>query len=217
MVAGRFKEENDLGMTRVTIRIAAACLVSLAWLPGCAKKEPAAAKEPAAEQTHASAGSQESTMMAIEIESSAFMQGATIPEMYTCDGKDVSPPIKWGEGPGNVRAWALIVDDPDAPSKTWVHWVLFNIPGSTRSLSASVPTTGDLPEGGRQGKNDFGKPGYGGPCPPVGKPHRYFFRLYALDGPLDLPAGATRDQVDRAMEGHVLGRGELLGTYARRQ
>ena len=145
------------------------------------------------------------------------MQGATIPEMYSCDGKDVSPPLTWGSGPEGTEAWALVVDDPDAPSKTWVHWVLFNLPHSTRFLSEGVAASGDLPGGGHQGKNDFGKLGYGGPCPPIGKPHRYFFRLYALDAPLDLPAGATRNQVDRAMEGHILGRGELMGTYARRR
>jgi Raf kinase inhibitor-like YbhB/YbcL family protein len=186
-------------------------LVVLASIPGCAKKEPGTG------EARPSAGSQEPTMIAIQIQSSAFAQGAAIPEMHTCDGKDASPPLSWGKGPDSTRAWALIVDDPDAPSKTWVHWVLFNLPDSTHSLDAGVPTTGELENGARQGKNDSGKLGYGGPCPPSGKPHRYFFRLYALNAPLDLPAGATRTQVDQAMEGHILGRGELMGTYARKR
>ena len=208
-------------MMRVHLFLAAASLVTLVFSAGCTKKEPAA------QQAHTSAVTQEdrgestsapiTNMMAIQLQSSAFMQGAAIPEMYTCDGKDVSPPLTWGSGPEGTEAWALIVDDPDAPSKTWVHWVLFNLPHSPQVLSAGVPTSGDLPGGGHQGKNDFGKLGYGGPCPPVGKPHRYFFRLYALDAPLDLSSGATRAQVDKAMEGHVLGRGELMGTYARRR
>jgi Raf kinase inhibitor-like YbhB/YbcL family protein len=198
-------------MMRIHLPLAAASLVTLVWCAGCTRKEPAVL------QAHAPATTQETTMMAIQIQSSAFMQGAAIPETHTCDGKDVSPPLTWGSGPDGTLAWALIVDDPDAPSKTWVHWVLFNLPDSTQSLSAGVPASGDLPGGGHQGKNDFGKLGYGGPCPPVGKPHRYFFRLYALDASLDLPAGATRDQVDRAMAGHILGRGELMGTYARRR
>ena len=203
-------------MTRTHIHPAAIVLISLGSIIGCGKKEPAKEEPQTQTQTQTtSVHTQETTMMAIEIESSAFMQGAAIPETFTCDGKDVSPVLTWGSGPEGTRAWALIVDDPDAPSKTWVHWVLYNLPDSTRALSSGVPS-GDLPGVGTQGKNDFGKQSYGGPCPPPGKPHRYFFRLYALDAPLDLPAGATRDQVDRAMEGHILGRGELMGTYARR-
>jgi len=207
-------------MTQFNRRIALVCLFAPLGLASCAKKEPssqdthssAVVKENQGEDTVAS---MPTNMMAIPIESSAFMQGADIPEMYTCDGKDVSPHLSWGEGPSGTRAWALIMDDPDAPSKTWVHWVLWNLPDSTRTLSSGMPS-GDVPGGGTQGKNDFGKQRYGGPCPPVGKPHRYFFRLYALDAPLDLPAGSTRDQVDRAMNGHVLGRGELMGMYGRR-
>ena len=206
-------------MTQFNNCIALVCLFATLGLASCAKKEPRAG------DSHTGAVSQENQggdtaasmpthMMAISIQSSAFMQGADIPEMYTCDGKNVSPHLSWGEGPSGTRAWALIMDDPDAPSKTWVHWVLWNLPDSTRTLSSGLPS-GDLPGGGRQGKNDFGKQSYGGPCPPVGKPHRYFFRLYALDTPLKLAAGATRDDVDRAMEGHILGRGELMGMYAR--
>lgn len=199
--------------------VAVACLLVVLWSEGCAKKEPPADAEQKAateEDRKDSLSAPVTTMMAIQIESSAFLQGAAIPEMYTCDGKDVSPHLSWGAGPDGTRAWALVVDDPDAPSKTWVHWVLFNLPDSTRSLSSGI-ASGDVPGGGYQGKNDFGKQSYGGPCPPVGKPHRYFFRLYALDAPLDLSGGATREDVDHAMEGHVLGRGELMGTYERRR
>jgi Raf kinase inhibitor-like YbhB/YbcL family protein len=196
--------------------------VSLVWTLGCSKKEPAEGQAHMSAATEENRGGDSSaaplpTMMGIQIQSSAFMQGASIPELYTCEGKDMSPPLAWGEAPDGAHAWALIVDDPDAPSRTWVHWVIYNLPDSVQSLSAGIPGIGDPLQGGRQGKNDFGKLGYGGPCPPVGKPHRYFFRLYALDAPLNLPAGATRNQVDRRMEGHILGRGELMGTYARRR
>jgi Raf kinase inhibitor-like YbhB/YbcL family protein len=110
---------------------------------------------------------------------------------------------------------ALICDDPDAPRGTWVHWVLFNLPGDARGLSEHIPLDGTLPNGAQQGKNDFGKLGYGGPAPPRGKPHRYFFKLYALDANLKLPAGATKDQLLKAMKGHVLAEARLMGQYQR--
>ena len=146
--------------------------------------------------------------MAIQVQSSAFSEGGSIPRPYTCDGKDVSPPLSWSGVPEATKSLALICDDPDASSKTWVHWVLFNIP----------PRSGELKEAasgvGTQGKNDFQKPGYGGPCPPSGT-HRYLFKLYALDTELKLSAGATKADVERAMEGHVLAKGTLTGKYAR--
>jgi Raf kinase inhibitor-like YbhB/YbcL family protein len=153
--------------------------------------------------------------MKFELSSPAFGAGADIPKQYTGDGKDVSPPLRWAEPPQGTKSFALICDDPDAPRGTWVHWVLFNLPADRRQLEEGVPTDGELPGGARQGKNDFGKIGYGGPAPPPGKPHRYYFRLYALDGPLDLAAGATRSQVVTAMKGHILAEGELMGRYGR--
>jgi Raf kinase inhibitor-like YbhB/YbcL family protein len=109
----------------------------------------------------------------------------------------------------------LIVDDPDAPAGTWVHWVLYDLPPSTRRLDEALPPTADVAGGGRQGSNDFGKTGYGGPCPPPGKPHRYFFKLYALESRLNLRAGATKRDVEQAMKGHVLAKAEVMGRYRR--
>jgi Raf kinase inhibitor-like YbhB/YbcL family protein len=153
--------------------------------------------------------------MALELTSSAFQEGQPIPRQYTGDGKDLSPALKWTEPPAATKSFALICDDPDAPRKTWVHWVLFNIPAETRELNEGVPTQETLAGGARQGKNDFGKLGYGGPAPPRGKPHRYFFRLYALDTVLDLAAGASKADLVKAMEGHLLGEAALMGTYSR--
>jgi hypothetical protein len=151
----------------------------------------------------------------MQLMSSAFEEGAAIPKQYTGDGKNVSPPLRWSDVPEGTRSFALICDDPDAPRGTWVHWVLLNLPGDTRELAEAVPATGALPSGARQGKNDFGKIGYGGPAPPPGKPHRYFFKLYALDSMLDLKEGATKQQLEQAMKGHVLAQGQLMGKYAR--
>lgn len=153
--------------------------------------------------------------MSIELTSTAFQPGATIPKQYTGDGADHSPPLRWSEPPAGTRSLALICDDPDAPRGNWVHWVLFNLPGQTQELAEGVPTTETLGNGAKQGKNDFGKIGYGGPAPPKGKPHRYFFKLYALDGSVDLPAGATKAQLVEAMKGHILAEGQLVGHYGR--
>ena len=153
--------------------------------------------------------------MAIDIHSTAFGEGETIPKQHTGDGTDTSPPLQWGEPPAGTRSFALICDDPDAPRGTWVHWVLFNLPADLRGLDAGVPTQEALASGAKQGKNDFGKLGYGGPAPPRGKPHRYFFKLYALDTTLELPAGATKEQLVAAMKGHELAQGQLMGRYGR--
>jgi Raf kinase inhibitor-like YbhB/YbcL family protein len=153
--------------------------------------------------------------MKITVTSTAFQEGETIPKQYTKDSKDVSPPLKWDSAPDGTKSFALICDDPDAPRGTWVHWVLFNLPADTRSLEEGVPTSETLPNGARQGKNDFGDVGYGGPKPPPGKRHRYFFKLYALDAALDLQSGATKAQVEGKMKGHVIGDGQLMGKYAR--
>ena len=149
------------------------------------------------------------------ITSTAFSPGELIPSEFTCDGKDLSPPLAWTDVPPGTVSLALVSDDPDAPGGTWVHWVVWNLPGAARKLEAHLPGRGELPDGTRQGTNDFHRPGYGGPCPPSGT-HRYYFRLYALDARLDLEAGATRAALDRAMKGHVLAQAELMGKYRRR-
>ena len=153
--------------------------------------------------------------MTFQLTSSAFQDGRTIPATYTADGADRSPPLAWSGTPVGTASLALICDDPDAPRGTWVHWVLFNLPGDQSELPEHLPTDGTLAGGARQGQNDFGKLGYGGPAPPRGKPHRYFFKLYALDVSLELPAGATKAQLLAAMPGHVLAEARLLGTYQR--
>jgi Raf kinase inhibitor-like YbhB/YbcL family protein len=138
----------------------------------------------------------------------------TIPIEHTCDGDDRSPPLTWHGAPAETAAYALVVHDPDAPRGDWVHWVVFDLPATTRSLPNGVPRARTV-DGGAQGTNDFGKLGWGGPCPPPGAAHRYVFELYALDAPLGLPPGSKRADVERAMQGRVLARTELVGRYAR--
>ncbi len=151
----------------------------------------------------------------MKVTSTAFREGASIPKQYTGDGADASPPLSWSGAPAAAKSLALICDDPDAPRGTWVHWVLFNLPPNTAELPEGVPSQATLPSGAKQGSNDFKKIGYGGPAPPKGKPHRYFFKLYALDTMLDLPEGATKQDLEKAMKGHILGQGQLMGTYQR--
>jgi Raf kinase inhibitor-like YbhB/YbcL family protein len=153
--------------------------------------------------------------MAWSVTSPAFSGGQPIPSRYTCEGADVSPPLAWGEPPAGTASLALISDDPDAPGTTWVHWVAYNLPASSRQLPEGFPPDPQRPDGTRQGRTDFGRTGYGGPCPPSGT-HRYFFTLYALDTVLGLPPGATKAQLEAAMQGHVLARAQLMGTYKRR-
>lgn len=153
--------------------------------------------------------------MALTVSSSAFKEGDRIPAKYTCQGQDVSPPLAWGEPPAGTQSFALIVDDPDAPGGVFTHWVLFNIPPDSRELPEAVPIQAELARGALQGKTDFGRIGYGGPCPPPGRPHRYQFTLYALDQPLGLEGGASKKQLLSAMEGHILAQGQLTGTYQR--
>ena len=148
----------------------------------------------------------------------AFKDGAPIPGRYTCDGVDVSPPLAWSDAPAATHSFALIADDPDAPGGTWVHWVLYNLPAEVSELPENIAKVESLDLGGaRQGRNDFRRPGYGGPCPPPGPAHRYFFKLHALDTRLGLKAGAQKKDVEAAMEGHVLGSAQLMGTYARQK
>ncbi|MER3424119.1 MAG: YbhB/YbcL family Raf kinase inhibitor-like protein [Nitrospiraceae bacterium] len=151
----------------------------------------------------------------MKLMSSAFQQGKMIPQQYTCDGSDISPPLTWSDPPQGTQSFALIADDPDAPRGTWVHWVVWNIPATVRSLEESVPRQESLATGAKQGMTDFKKIGYGGPCPPSGT-HRYFFKLYALDAMLNLPTGTTKAELEKAMQGHILGQAELMGTYQRK-
>ncbi len=152
--------------------------------------------------------------MAFKLMSSAFPEGGTIPKLHTCEGADLSPALEWSGAPANAKSFALIVDDPDAPAGTWNHWLLWDIPASTHSLAQGFKPgrTGD------SGANDFGKQGYGGPCPPKGHgPHRYFFKLYALDTEsLDLRAGAKRADLDRALRNHTVAETQYMGRYERR-
>lgn len=153
--------------------------------------------------------------MAFTLESPAFAPGATIPRQHTCDGADQSPPLRWSDLPAGTHALALIVEDPDAPRGTFVHWVLYNLPPDPPELAAGVSHQAILPNGARQGRNDFRRVGYGGPCPPRGPAHRYIFHAYALDGPIDLTPGASASELRQAMQGHVLGEAELVGMYGR--
>ena len=150
--------------------------------------------------------------MTIHLTSSAFANDAMIPGKYTCTGEDVSPPLAWSGIPTGTQSLALIVDDPDAPSKVWTHWVLFNLPASTAWLAENVPPQPTLPDGAKQGTNDFHKIGYGGPCPPSGT-HHYHFHLYALDDAVGLAPGASKQDLLDAMQGHVIDEGELIGLY----
>jgi len=153
--------------------------------------------------------------MEIKMKSLAFVPGGKIPGKYTCDGMDISPPVSWTSGPEGTKTFALICDDPDAPMGTWVHWVLFNLPADITEFRENVPPEKELENGAKQGMNDFRKIGYGGPCPPGGT-HRYFFKLYALDTEINLEAGATKAELLKAMEGHILAEGQLIGRYERR-
>lgn len=151
----------------------------------------------------------------LRLTSSAFAPGGPIPTDDTSDGADRSPPLSWSDPPAGTVAFVLVVEDPDAPSGLFTHWLLYDLPAGTRSLPPGLPTAESLANGARQGRNDFGTLGYRGPCPPPGPPHRYAFRLYALDRLTGLPPGAQRAAVLRAVEGHVLATGELVGTYRR--
>jgi Raf kinase inhibitor-like YbhB/YbcL family protein len=155
--------------------------------------------------------------MPITITSSAFAPGAAIPAKFTGDGANVSPPLTWSGVPSGTKSLALICDDPDAPAGTWVHWVLYGLPATASDVAEKAPASETLSNNAKQGKNDFQKIGYGGPAPPPGKPHRYFFKLYALDADPGLKAGATKQELLQAMKGHVLGEGQLMGTYQRKK
>jgi hypothetical protein len=152
----------------------------------------------------------------IEITSSAFTHGSSMPVQFSCDGDNVSPRLSWSDIPEGTKELAIIADDPDAPGGTWVHWVVYGISPDDDGLPEGLRSSETLDGGARQGKNDFDRLGYGGPCPPRGGPHRYFFKLYALDAELTLGPGATKAELFREMSGSILAQGELMGTYTRR-
>jgi len=158
---------------------------------------------------------EETTIKQISMSSDAFKAGTSLPVEQTCDGEECSPALLWEGLPDSTRFITLIADDSDAPGQTFVHWVFYNIPADSTGLPAAVPKNKTLDDGSLQGNNDFGRIGYNGPCPPPGKPHRYFFKVYALDITLSLKSGATKSQLEAAMSGHILAKGEMIGKYGR--
>ena len=189
---------REISASRILVgAISVGLMVALAALAGC--------------RGSAVIGEEKPTL---ELTSSSFRDGE-IPKKFTCDGADVSPELAWAAPPAGTKSFALIVVDRDAPIGSFVHWVLYDIAGEKRELPEGLPTQEQFPDGSRQGRNDFDKTGYGGPCPPKKSPHRYVFALYALDATLNLPAGATKKQVEKALEGHILAHGELTGRYQR--
>lgn len=184
-----------------------ASTLSLLVFLACSSRQPPAAQAPIATPN-------QEQKMEIKLTSTAFKEGEAIPRQYSCDGINVSPPLEWTGVPKSAKTIALVADDPDAPSGTFVHWVLYNLSAANIGLVENLPPTEGLRAGGFQGKNGFGKLGYGGPCPPTGT-HRYFFKIYALDAELPLKAGATKAEVEKAMQGHIVAQGQLMGTYSR--
>lgn len=153
--------------------------------------------------------------MYLTISSPSFPSGRDIPKKFTCDGVDVSPQLAWTDPPVGTKSFAVLVDDPDAPVGNWNHWALWNLPATARGLAEGIGKEAGLSDGSQQGKNDFRRTGYNGPCPPPGKPHRYYFKLFALDTKLDLKSGATKREVEAAMKGHILEQAEWMGRYGR--
>lgn len=151
----------------------------------------------------------------MQLTSSAFMNMQPIPRDYSCDGKNISPPLSWKGAPTGTRSFALIIDDPDAPGGIWTHWVVYDLPGDVSELAEDAAKSQFASGSTKEGLNDFKRVGYGGPCPPPGKPHRYMFKLYALDTMLGLKSGASKKEVESAMAKHILGQGQLIGTYQR--
>jgi len=182
-----------------------ALVFSIGWVPGGVWGSSALCSEQ--RQDPSSSG--------FRIVSAAFKEGQAIPIRFTCEGEGVSPPLRWMEPPGGTRSFALIAEDPDAPAGVWTHWVVYNLPAGVRGMPENVPKQDPLAGGGRQGLNSFGRIGYGGPCPPPGNAHRYFFRLYALDSLLSLKPGAARQDVLDAAKGHILGEIQLMGRFKR--
>lgn len=187
---------------------------ALALCCGCQRGQPQRPGDNVNAGTEASSETNGAERMTIKLTSSAFQAGGLIPAQYTCAGPNGSPPLAWTDVPAAAKSLALIVDDPDAPRGTWVHWVVYDLPPATKELPAGVPAQEAITGGGRQGKNDFGQVGYGGPCPPSGT-HRYNFKLYALNTALNLPAGASKQDLLKAMYGHILDEGQLPGRFGK--
>lgn len=203
-------------MRPATLLAIAVSLSSLATTAQAAATRGDAAMRPQSTPTTQTPHPTAAPQTELTLRSSAFQANGEIPAEYTCEGKDMSPPLSWDGVPPQAKSLALIVDDPDAPDpkapqRTWVHWVLYDIPAQAHGLRAGEPPA----EGARQGLNDWKRPGYGGPCPPIGR-HRYFFKLYALDTQLGDLRTPTKDQLLKAMKGHVIAQTELVGTYAKR-
>ncbi|MCZ7540201.1 MAG: YbhB/YbcL family Raf kinase inhibitor-like protein [Anaerolineae bacterium] len=188
---------------RLTLPITLLTLALTVLVAACSGVEKAGQTPPATEEVPA---------MTLELTSAAFSEGQPIPARYTCTGEDISPPLAWRGAPPGTQSFALIMDDPDAPGRTWVHWVVLNLPADAAALPAAIRSDDDLPGEAAHGQNSWRRSDYGGPCPPSGT-HRYFFKLYALDTTLDLAPGATRQQVLDALAGHVLAEGQVMGTY----
>lgn len=179
-------------------RIAATLLLALNLFPSLNGSESGLTRSPA---------------MPLRISTPAFQDGGTIPKKFTCDGADVSPALSWSDAPSGTQSFSLVADDPDAPAGTWVHWVLYDLPPTATGLPENLAKDAKLPDGSRQGRNDFRKIGYNGPCPPRGATHRYFFKLYALDAKSGLEPGATKADLERAMKGHILAHAELMAKF----
>jgi len=181
--------------------------VAICLFVSCANRSPA----PAQQTTSTPVNENKS---GIKLTSKALNEGQASPRGYTCDGANVSPPLEWTGVPKSAKTLAIVADDPDAPAGTWVHWVLYNLPSDVIGMVENTPPIETLSGGGMQGTNDFQKIGYGGPCPPRGS-HRYFFKIYALDSELPLKPGASKVDLEPAMEGHIISQGQLIGTYRR--
>lgn len=202
-VSGTIRDLESQGgavVSKQVVILLAVLVVFLLTVAACAREAPAPQKE---------------VEMTLSLSSTAFKEGDKIPVKYTCDGQDISPPLVWGQPPQKTQAFALIADDPDAPGGVFTHWILFNIPGNVRQIEEGIPAQEQLQNGALHGKNDFGRIGYGGPCPPRGPAHRYRFTVYALDKLLDLKPGASKKQLLDAIKGHILAQGELVGIYQR--
>jgi hypothetical protein len=162
-----------------------------------------------------SSSSPKEPAMSLTISSPSFTNGGDIAKKFTCDGADVSPQLNWTDPPSGTVTFALLADDPDAPAGNWNHWTAWNLPAGLRRLTENIRKSAHLPDGSLQGPNDFGKSGYNGPCPPPGKPHRYYFKLFALDVKLDLPPTASKKELEAAMKGHILAQADVMGRYGR--
>jgi Raf kinase inhibitor-like YbhB/YbcL family protein len=197
----------------VKLRAKICGLLALALLScACHGKTGSSVNQGNAPQPAETAGAKKS---GIRLTSRAFNEGGAIPKQYTCDGANQSPPLAWDSVPQGTQTLALIAEDPDAPARVWAHWVVFSIPAAARELPENLAPQITLPTGGQQGTNDFRKIGYGGPCPPVGQEHRYYFKLYALDIVTLFEQPPNREQLQRAIQGHILAEGELMGRYKR--